>query len=684
MNQGAGSVSTPRRRKPTILIIDDDPFNLAIVTDYLREEDYEILVAEDGRVGVERARFARPDLILMDVLMPGIDGFEACRRLKEDEAIGQIPVIFMTALADTDHKIKGFAAGAVDYLTKPSQREEVLARVGVHLRIRDLACSLQEAKAQLENRVEQRTAQLERANRELQAEIIERGQAEKALAESKNYLDKIINTISDPIFVKDAAHRLVLLNDAACTFLGQAREGLLGKCEYDVYAKKEADAFRAHDERVLKSGRESALEHAMKAPDGARRNIMVKKTLYTDEKGQRYIVGILRDITEHKTLEEQLRQAVKMEAVGTLAGGVAHDFNNLMTAVMGYSELLLQRVAEGHPWRRDVEQIRKAGTRAASLTQQLLAFSRKQVVQPKIVDINQVISETEKMLRRLIGEDIRLVSRPEPRLWRVMVDPGLIGQVVMNLAINARDAMPQGGNLTIETANARLDHSHARHYIGVAAGNYAMLTVSDTGIGMDEETLSHIFEPFFTTKEKGKGTGLGLATVYGIVKQSEGHIQVRSEPGKGTTFRILFPRADQETEETGPGEGPGGSLQGGSETILIVEDDEIVRDLVRTTLHLAGYTVLEAENGDEAIAVCREHSGRIQLLVTDVVMPKMSGLELAETLAADSPSMKVLYISGYTDKAIAHHGVPEEGAAFLQKPFTPQALTTKIREVLAA
>jgi PAS domain S-box-containing protein len=684
MNKGAGRTGTSPRRKPTILIIDDDPSNLAIVTDYLRGEDYEILVAEDGRVGIERARFARPDLILMDVLMPGIDGFETCRRLKDDERTGQIPVIFMTALADTDHKIKGFAAGAVDYVAKPSQREEVLARVGVHIRIRELARGLQEAKAQLENRVEQRTAELERANRELQAEIIDRRQAEKALAESKNYIDKIINTISDPIFVKDAAHRLVLLNDAACAFLGQARAGLLGKCAYDVYPKSEADAFRAQDDKVLGSGRESVLEHAIKAADGTRRSIMVKKSLYTDEKGQRFIVGIIRDITEHKILEEQLRQAVKMEAVGTLAGGVAHDFNNLMTAVMGYSELLLQLMDEAHPWRREVEQIHKAGGRAASLTQQLLAFSRKQVVQPKIVDINRVVSETEKMLRRLIGEDIRLVSRPEPRLWPVMVDPGLIGQVVMNLAINARDAMPRGGNLTIETANVHLDHSHARFYIDVAPGSYVMLTVSDTGIGMDAQTRSHIFEPFFTTKEKGKGTGLGLATVYGIVKQSEGHIQVDSEPGKGTRFEILFPRTDQESEGVGPGQMPNSSLPGGSETILIVEDDEIVRDLMRTTLHMAGYTVLEAENGQGAIVVCRGHSGRIQLLITDVVMPRMSGRELVNILEAESPSMKVLYISGYTDKSIVHRGMLEEGTAFLQKPFTPQALTTKIREVLAS
>jgi PAS domain S-box-containing protein len=672
----------PGQSKPAVLIIDDDRSNLAIVTDYLKSGDYDILVAEDGRIGIERARFARPDLILLDVLMPGIDGFETCRRLKADAATREIPVIFMTALSDTDNKIKGFAAGAVDYVTKPSQREEVLARVGVHLRIRELATNLQEAKALLENRVEQRTAQLERANQELQAEITERMQAEKALAESKNYLDKIINSISDPISVKDTSRHWVLLNDAACSFIGRERAELLGKCADDVFPEHEARAIREQDRRVLASGRESVMEHTTTAANGTARSIILKKTLYTDERGRQYIVAIIRDITEHKILEEQLRQAVKMEAVGTLAGGVAHDFNNLMTAVMGYSELLLRRIPEENPWRRDIEQISKAGRRAASLTQQLLAFSRKQVAQPKILDINQVIAETEEILKRLIGENIHLVSRPAPLLGRVMADPGLIGQVLMNLALNARDAMPQGGQLTIETANVHLGEAYARHHIDVAPGNYVVLIVSDTGIGMDAETRSHIFEPFFTTKEKGKGTGLGLATVYGIVKQSGGHIWGDSEPGRGATFKVYLPRAEQKSDVAEPDDSPAVSLSGGSETILIVEDDDIVRELVNTTLCLAGYTVLESEDGDKAIELCREQEGRIHLLITDVVMPRMGGCELASLLGPECPMMKVLYISGHSENAIEHHGVMEEGAAFLQKPFTPEALTRKIRQVL--
>jgi two-component system cell cycle sensor histidine kinase/response regulator CckA len=389
--------------------------------------------------------------------------------------------------------------------------------------------------------------------------------------------------------------------------------------------------------------------------------------------------GSIEDITGRKTLEEQFRQSQKMEAVGQLAGGIAHDFNNLLTVITGYSELLLSGVQDD-PVRRKVEEIRKAAERASALTRQLLAFSRKQVLQPRVLDLPETVVGMDKMLRRLIGEDVELVTLLESGLEKVKADPGQIEQVIMNLAINARDAMPQGGKLTIETKNVFLDDAYARRHATVTPGHYVMLAVSDTGTGMDEETQAHIFEPFFTTKEQGKGTGLGLSTVYGIVKQSGGNIWVYSEPEHGTTFKIYLPVAG-ETDESRREEVAAERPQG-TETILLVEDEEAVRLLLLDILDAEGYAVLPASNGRDALRVCEQHSGPIHLLITDVVMPGMSGRELAARLAEECGDAKVLYMSGYTDDAIIHHGVLDAGTNFLQKPFTPDAVARKVREVL--
>jgi PAS domain S-box-containing protein len=391
-----------------------------------------------------------------------------------------------------------------------------------------------------------------------------------------------------------------------------------------------------------------------------------------------------RSLEELQRTQDQLVQARKMEAIGRLAGGVAHDFNNLLTAIIGYSELLLGELNPYDPRRGDVEEINKAADRAAVLTRQLLAFSRKQVLQPQVLDLNTTVSNMEKMLRRLIGEDIDLVTILDPALGQVKADPGQIDQVLMNLAVNARDAMPRGGKLTIETMNAYLDENYARQHVDVQPGSYVMLAVSDTGLGMDEETLSHLFEPFFTTKDVGQGTGLGLSTVYGIVKQSGGHLWVYSEPGQGTTFKVYLPRVEEAAEAAQRIQVPTESLQG-REIVLLVEDADVVRDLARLVLLQRGYTVLEARDGEEAIQICEQHEGPVHLIVTDVVMPGgMSGRQLAERLATLRPEMKVLYMSGYTDNAIVHHGVLEPGMAFLQKPFAPEALARKVRETLDA
>lgn len=391
---------------------------------------------------------------------------------------------------------------------------------------------------------------------------------------------------------------------------------------------------------------------------------------------------ICEDITERRTLEEQLLHSQKMEAVGRLAGGVAHDFNNLLTVIKGYSDLIVNELPEKDPMRGEVDEIRRAAERAAQLTHQLLAFSRRQVMAPRVLDLNVVIGNIQKMLKRLLGEDVELHVSLAPNLGRVKADPGQLEQVIMNLAVNARDAMPKGGKLTIETSNRYIDDSYARELAVVNAGEYAMIAVSDTGQGMDPETASHIFEPFFTTKETGKGTGLGLSTVYGIVKQSGGYIWVYSEPGMGTTFKVYLPIVESaDADETGVRASLAQSYRG-TETILLVEDEDGVRALIREVLQRHGYTVIDTRNGGEALIECERHKGEIQLLLTDVVLAQVTGTELAKRLSSMRPAMKVLFVSGYTEEAIIHHGVLEPGTAFLQKPFTPTVLARKVREVL--
>ena len=390
-----------------------------------------------------------------------------------------------------------------------------------------------------------------------------------------------------------------------------------------------------------------------------------------------------QDVTERRQLEQQLRQSQKMEAIGQLAGGVAHDFNNLLTAILGYSDLLATEVGEKSPLLESIDEIRKAGERAASLTRQLLAFSRRQVLEPKVLDLNALIVNLEKMLRRLIGEDVQLITVLDRAVGHVRADAGQIEQVILNLAVNARDAMPKGGTLTIETQDVELDEAYARNHVTVRPGSYVMLAVTDTGEGMSTETKSHLFEPFFTTKGQGKGTGLGLATVYGIVKQSGGYVWVYSELGRGTAFKVYLPRVEG-TVEAIAARGPTSASLRGTENVLLVEDDQSVRTLTRILLETNGYTVLDAGGIEEALKIVRDHSGPIQLLLTDVVMPEMGGSDLAARVLALRPETRVIYMSGYTDDVVVRHGLVAEGLSFLQKPFTPEALARKVREVLDA
>lgn len=413
----------------------------------------------------------------------------------------------------------------------------------------------------------------------------------------------------------------------------------------------------------------------------------VRRRRRAEEDLQRVNANLERLVAERtKALQEkqeQLLQAQKMEAIGRLAGGVAHDFNNLLTIITGYSEMLLREAPGGSGSRQQLRQIRRAADRAGSLTRQLLAFSRKQVLQPRVLDPNTVVGEMDAMLRRLIGEDIDLVTKLNPDVYSIKFDPGQIEQIVMNLAVNARDAMPRGGKLTIETDNVELDEDYARTHPDAVPGPHVMIAMTDTGMGMDAETKARIFEPFFTTKEKGKGTGLGLSTVYGIVKQSGGNIWVYSEPGHGTTFKVYLPRAEESSRPVQPQDRKAAVALRGSETILLVEDDEDVRALLRDVLEAGGYRVLATGDAQEAMDLCRRHKGEVDLLLTDVVMPRMGGRELAENIMALQPNIKVVYMSGYTDNAIVHHGVLDPGTAFIEKPIAPNVLLEKIRDFLS-
>jgi nitrogen-specific signal transduction histidine kinase/CheY-like chemotaxis protein len=392
----------------------------------------------------------------------------------------------------------------------------------------------------------------------------------------------------------------------------------------------------------------------------------------------RAALSVTRDVTQHRRLEEQLVQSQKMEAVGRLAGGIAHDFNNLLTGILGYSDILRDGLADDDPLRADADEVKKAAERAASLTRQLLAFSRRQVLQPRVIDLNTIVEEMERMLRPLIGEDVELVTACSAEIGRVEADPGQIEQVIANLVVNARDAMPNGGRLVIATADSDVDEEHARaHVAEMTPGPYVLLSVTDSGVGIEPETLGHLFEPFFTTKDVGKGTGLGLATVYGIVKQSGGYIWVYSEPGRGTSFQIYLPRVEHDIEALADSGAP--PAEEGNETVLVVEDERLVRDLISEELSRRGYEVLAAANGVDALHLARGHDGRIDVVVSDVVMPEMGGPELTRELTALLPGIRVVYMSGYSELAVTDEIGPWP---LLQKPFNARSLAGKIREVL--
>ena len=517
----------------------------------------------------------------------------------------------------------------------------------------------------------------------VQADVSERRRADEAVRESEQRYRELFENAVDAVYTLDLRGRFTSANTAAEALSGYSAEELAGMNVSDLLVPDELERSVGMLNSKLAGAPRTVYQTELATRDGRRRTVEIASRVVCRGGRPVGVQGVARDLTERRLLEDQLRQAQKMEAVGQLAGGVAHDFNNLLTVIQGYGGILLSSLGPDDPSRELIGEMTRAGERAAGLTRQLLTFSRQSVLAPRVLDLNAVVLDLEKMLRRVIGEDIDLSTDLQAGLGRVKADQGQIEQVLMNLAVNARDAMPTGGKLTIETRNIELDETFAGLHGGIRPGPYVFLAVSDDGCGMSPEVRARIYEPFFTTKEKGKGTGLGLATVHGIVQQTGGHIQVYSEPGLGSSFKVYLPCVE---EPTSSAKSRSGILTAprGTETVLLAEDEDALRSLGRFVLQGAGYRVLEASDGKEALAVAAQHEGPIHLLASDVVMPELGGRQLAERLRALRPEMKTLFLSGYTDDAVVRHGVMHETVHFLQKPFSPLGLARKVREVLDA
>jgi two-component system cell cycle sensor histidine kinase/response regulator CckA len=671
-----------------ILILEDDPADAELLERELRRAGE---IADCRRAENEQEFLAGlsplPDLVLADYRVPGF-GALAALRLLAARAL-DVPVIVVTGTLGDEALVECLREGATDYLLK-----DRLGRLGKAVR-----------NAVVQGRL--RLAQ--RRHQQLVQAILDGGTA--------------------AIYVKDTAGRYLLVNRHYASLLGKGRDEIVGRRDDEVWPAEGAasgetgetaalaERLRAEDRRALAAGTAIEVEEEMLRA-GEPRSYWTVRFPLVDLDGRAYAVcGISTDVTDRKRLEARLRQGQKMEAVGQLAGGLAHDFNNLLTVILGYANLLAKQLAAQPAPLAQVEQLRKAGEQGAALTRQLLAFSRQQALQPSAVDLDAVVADFETMLRRLIGEDVELATALRSRGSLVLADRGQLEQVVLNLAINARDAMPAGGRLVVETADADLDAAYAESHPGVRPGPHVLLAVSDTGQGIDAATRSRIFEPFFTTKPPGQGTGLGLATVHGIVHQSGGHVDVYSEPGQGTTFRIYLPRiaAPAEAVEAAPalaappsppnppspvspatpasppspltgiapgtGAPPAAAARDGAETVLVLEDEELVRKLVEITLRGGGYAVLTARSAADALALAAHHAGPIHLVLSDVVMPEMSGPELAARIAALRPRARILFTSGYSGRLLDGKVLPL-GAEFIAKPFRPQELLRKVREVL--
>jgi two-component system cell cycle sensor histidine kinase/response regulator CckA len=636
-----------------VLIVEDSPTDAKLIQHTLRTEQRSV---ESERVedpaGMTAALEKPWDLIICDWTLPKFSALSALNLVRERGL--DVPFIIASGTIGEELAVTSMRAGANNYVLK-----DKLSRL-----LPAVERELGDARARAAHR-----------------------EAEQALGRQEARFRALIENSSDAITLTDQEGKLVYASPSIKRLLGYAPSDLVGTVARNMAHEGDLESFDAAMLSIRGPNADPvSLQFRAKHQDGSHRWLAGRFTNMLGDPAVDAIVGNLRDVTDRqhalenlRDTENQLRQSQKMEAVGRLAGGVAHDFNNLLSVVLTYSQFILDDLKPNDPMRADMAEVQKAGERAAELTKQLLMFSRQQVISPRVLNLNDLVRDMDKMLRRILGEGLELVVLPEPELAHVKVDRSSLEQVIMNLVINARDAMHDAGTITIETANVTVSEEHAHAHPGTKAGPHVLLSVTDTGTGMDMATQMRVFEPFFSTKGAGKGTGLGLSTVFGIIQQSSGSIEVESAIGRGTTFRIYLPRSEGAIESAGTMDM--GDLRG-HETVLLVEDEDQVRTVARTILRRQGYKVIEARNGGEALLSCEKHEGTIHLLLTDVVMPQMSGPELAKRLAPIKPEMKLLCMSGYTDNNIVRHGVLEAEIAFLQKPFTPESLARKVREVL--
>ena len=684
--------------KDRILIVDDQEENRYMVEVLLKGNGFEAFSANNGVEALALLHSGEFDLIISDILMPVMDGFALCRQVKTDAQLRRIPFIVYTATY-TGPQDEAFAMkiGANRFLQKPCEPEAFMATVHEVMaaarsgEIGPPPEPMQDGEVlklyneRLVRKLEQKMLQLEEETKTLRA-------TEEALRISERKYRRLHDSITDGYAYADLQGIIRESNESFRRMLGYADEELSRLTYRDLTPEK----WHAYEQeiiapQVLLRGSSDVFEKEYRHKDGSVFPVELKLFLVRNDVGEKEGVwALVRDITERKQaertqkeLEAQLYQAQKMESVGRLAGGVAHDFNNMLSVILSYAQMGLEKSEPGSSLHGYLHDILDAAQRSANITRQLLAFARKLTIVPQVLDLNETVEEMLKMLRRLIGEDIQLRWLPQSNLWPVKVDPAQIDQLLANLLVNARDAIAGVGNVTIETGMEILDEAYCGHHAGVVPGEYVVLAVSDDGCGMGKEILDNIFEPFFTTKELGQGTGLGLSTVYGVVKQNNGSINVYSEPGKGTTFKIYLPRhmenpvgVKQERQATAP--------RGQGEIVLVVEDEPAILKMANVMLRGLGYTVLTANSPLEAIKIADEHGAAIDLLLSDVIMPEMTGRDLAELLLAAHPNLKCLFMSGYTANVIASHGVLEEGINFIPKPFSVGALSVKVRETLDA
>jgi two-component system, cell cycle sensor histidine kinase and response regulator CckA len=679
-----------------ILNVDDREENRYLVEALLKGNGYEVVSVANGAEALSQLRSTSFDLIISDILMPVMDGFQLCRAVKAEEGMRCIPFIVYTATY-TGPQDEAFAIkiGADRFILKPCEPDTFIEEVRDVLEAAQTGGNVsqpvppapEEEVLKLYN--ERLVRKLEQKMLQLEKEVRARQNTEEILRQSEKKYRSLYNSIRDAILVADTDRRIIDCNQAFVDLFGYTLSEIAGKETCVLYENREefehlgaAVQDKTHDSKIL---------HTIhyKKKDGAifpgEVNVFF---LRNDEGAKAGLIGLIRDITERvraektqKDLELQLHQAQKMESVGRLAGGVAHDFNNMLSVILGYSELALQKLVPGDKLYGDLREIHKAAVRSTDITRQLLAFARKQIIAPIALDLNEAVEGILKMLRRLIGEDIDLAWLPGIGPLPVMMDPSQVDQLLANLCVNARDAINGVGRITIETDTISFDTDYYADHPGFFPGDYVLLAVSDDGCGMDRDTIGNIFEPFFTTKEIGQGTGLGLATVYGIVKQNNGFINVYSEPGKGTTFKIYLARHADPALVT-PRESPAGISAGRGESILVVEDEASILKLAARMLEELGYTVMTADSPNQALRLAEEGPIKIDLLITDVVMPGMNGKELSSQLQEICPGLKTLFMSGYTANVIAHRGVLDEGIHFIQKPFSTESMAIKVRAAL--